>query len=113
MSTPESSDLFVDPPAEIKSLREYIEALREEAKSATPARRAEIGWCIFGARKWMGRVMDANLARRLGEHRFIVHEDDGSGSWAVCSCGARFRGAMHEDFTLGEFPNLDGHHHEK
>ncbi len=109
MSSPERSDLFEDPREEIARLREQIEAVRQEAKTAGPERRKEIGWWIFGAEKWIGRLMDVNLARRFGEHRFIVHEVEDGTMWAVCSCGARFRGMMHEDFTLEEFAALDGH----
>ncbi|MDO8306851.1 MAG: hypothetical protein Q7V58_00650 [Actinomycetota bacterium] len=39
----------------------------------------------------------------------MIHEMESGRTWAVCSCGARFPGTMHVDFTLNEFPALDGH----
>lgn len=109
MGSPDRSDLFDDPVTEIRRIRSYIENLHQEAKTATSERRTEIGWCIVGARRHMGRLMDVNLARRFGEHRFIIHEMEDGRIWAVCSCGARFPGRMHEDFSLAEFPHLAGH----
>jgi len=109
MSDVDRSDLFDDPVADIRRIEAYIEDLRREARTASPQRRHEIGWCIVGARRHMGRLMDVNLARRFGEHRFVIHEMENGRSWAVCSCGARFAGQMHVDFTRDQFPLLDGH----
>ena len=109
MSSPDRSDIFDDPAAQIRSIKARMAELREEAKTATPERRKEIGWWIYGATKHLGRLADVNLARRFGEHKFIIHEMEGGRSWAVCSCGARFPGQMHEDFALEEFPMLPGH----
>jgi hypothetical protein len=104
-----SSDLFEDIPGEVRRLEQQRAQLLEEAKTATPERRKEIGWWMWGATKHRGRLADAALARRYGEHRFMIHEVDERGRYAVCSCGARFEGRMHESFTLEEFAALPGH----
>lgn len=109
MSRPDRSDLFDDPAGEIRTIKARMLELKEEAKTASPERRKEIGWWIYGATKHLGRLADVNLARRFGEHEFIIHEMEDGRSWAVCSCGARFPGQMHKDFTLEQFPLLDGH----
>lgn len=109
MSSPDRSDLFDDPVTEIHRLEAQIEEMKNEARTATPERRGEIDWWIVGARRHIGRLMDANLARRFGEHRFIIHEMEGGRIWALCSCGARIPGRVHKDFTLAEFPHLAGH----
>lgn len=109
MPSAERTDPFDDPGTEFRRIEAYIEDLREERATATPQRRTEIGWCIFGARKYQGRLSDASLARRFGEHKVVIHERK-DGHWrAVCSCGARFPGRLHEDFTPEQFPSLDGH----
>jgi hypothetical protein len=109
MSTPEVSDLFADPGEDRRRIEVHIVQLQEEAKTATPERRTQIGWFIFGALKHCGRLADVNVARRFGEHRFIIHETSKGHTWAVCSCRARFPGRMHVNFTLEEFPHLPGH----
>jgi hypothetical protein len=108
----ERSDLFADPAEEIRLLKARIEEVREEVKTATPDRRTELGWWMFGARKHLHRLAGIITARRLAEHRFIIHEMVDGRSWAVCSCRARFAGTMHENFTLEEFPDLPGHFDE-
>lgn len=109
MSSLNRSDLFEYPDEEIRQIKARKMELREEAKTASPERLSEIGWWMWGASKHLGRLADVNLARRLGEHRFIIHEMEGRQVWAVCSCGARFPGQIHEDFTLAQFPMLNGH----
>ncbi len=106
---PDRSDLFDDPVAQLRDLRQRKEELREEAKTATAERRTEIGWWMWGASKHEGRLVGILTARRLNEHRFVIHEVDGGDVWALCSCSAKFAGRMHEDFTLAEFPSLPGH----
>jgi hypothetical protein len=103
------SDLFDDIPGELRRIEQGCERLREEAQSATPERRREIGWWMWGASKHRGRLMDAAVALGQREHRFVIHEMDDDGMFAVCCCGARFPGEMHEDFTLDEFVELPGH----
>jgi hypothetical protein len=103
------SDTFDDPEGQIARIKERLEEVKIEVKTASPARRTELDWWVFGSRKQIWRLNEVANARRRGEHRFIIHEARGEKLWAVCSCGARFAGTMHEDFTLEDFAMLDGH----
>ncbi|MDP1877149.1 MAG: hypothetical protein Q8M17_06300 [Actinomycetota bacterium] len=105
----ERTDLFDDLAEQVARIKARREEVRVEAKTASRERRWELGWWMFGATKQLGRLAAAAAAQRQGQHRFMVHEMDGDHIWAVCSCGARFPGSMHEDFTLDEFPALEGH----
>ena len=109
MSDIHRSDAFDDPEGQIARIKERLEEVKIEVKTASPARRAELGWWVFGSRKQIWRLNEVANARRRGEHRFIIHEMDDTQTWGLCSCGARFAGTMHEDFTLEDFVMLDGH----
>ena len=109
MPDADRSDSFDDPEEQIASLKARIEEARIEMKTATPERRRELGWWVYRAHKHIGRLSDVARARRAGEHRFVIHECRNRRIWALCTCGARIPGTMHDDFTLEEFPSLDGH----
>jgi hypothetical protein len=104
MPDAERSDLFDDPEEQIASIQARI-----AVKTATPERRRELGWWVFGAHKQIWRLRDVARARRDGEHRFVIHEWRGGQTWALCTCGARIPGTMHDDSTPDRFPTLPGH----
>lgn len=104
-----TSDPFDDLGTQILDLKESIAQARQEARRAAGKRRRQIEWWIFGAIKHLDRLANVATARKIGEHRFIVHEMDGQQIWAICSCGARFRGQMHVDFGETRFTDLTGH----
>lgn len=103
------STRFDDVHKQVRDLNERIAQARLEASRASAVRRRQIGWWIFGAIKHLDRLANVSMARELGEHRFIVHEIDSGQVWAICSCGARFRGQMHVDFSAAQFASLRGH----
>jgi hypothetical protein len=65
---------FDDLAGERRELREQMEQVRQESKTANPERRSELGWWWWGATKHLGRLADISLSRSFGEHRFIIEE---------------------------------------
>ena len=101
--------MVADPDGEARSLRERMADMREEAKTADPKRRGEIGWWLFGATKHLGRLSSVKTAQSLGEHQFVMTEGSDTGATSRCSCGAAIAGEIRVDITVEEFLAADGH----
>lgn len=103
------SHLYDDLDRQIAEIRAQIAAVQAERDAATGEARASRGWWLHYAGKRLDKYLTVQAARAAREHRFIVHEPSDRASYAVCACGVRFRGTLHEDFAVEEFPLLAGH----
>lgn len=103
------SHLFDDLDRQIADLRAQVDAATSHWDAASGEARATRGWWLHYAGKRLDKFLQVQAARAAREHRFIVHEPSDRASYAVCACGMRFRGTLHEDFTVEEFPLLAGH----
>lgn len=101
--------MFDDLDRKISDLGAKVDIAKAEIPALPEEDRHSRGWWIHGAGKMLGKYGDVKAARAYREHRFIIHEDTGRHIYAVCACGASFRGELHEDFTLEQFPRLPGH----
>ena len=101
--------MVADPDGEARSLRERMADVREEARTADPKRRGEIGWWLFGATKHLGRLASVKTAQALGKHTFVMTEESSDGATSLCVCGAVIAGRIRVDMTVEEFLSADGH----
>ena len=91
--------------AEATALRARLISVEQEERSASPARRSELGWLRIGAKEHLARLGAASRAVRDGRHEFIMHMiHDGQVS-ALCSCGALIPGRIGEDVWRREVDN--------
>jgi len=104
----ELSSVFADAEAEIPRLRARIEEKTRAMEGADPDRQGRLRWWIYKANEKIRELEYLVRMRDSGEHEFLFQQAEVR-HWAVCSCGARFRGEVFRDFTLEEFLELPGH----
>jgi hypothetical protein len=87
-----------------------MKEVKREMTTASRKRRSELGWWMWGATKHLGRLADISLARRFGEHRFVIGYWTDEGRFSICSCGVAISGEVHAGMTIEEFLAAPGHY---